>query len=182
MKRIGFIGRRRASSRGCSKTTLAATPPMSRALPGVSTKGGDLTKFKVEDQPLNACAGEQVHAHLSGGDVTSVVAGSGLTGGSTNGNATLSLASDYALPQQCAEGDIAGWDGSGWACAQAPHPDVFSLRVRCIQLAITSGRTHFSAQSSSSTRIRSKSPAWTCRRQAATCSWLASGRSIPMTM
>jgi hypothetical protein len=52
------------------------------------------------------------------GDITSVVAGAGLTGGSTSGGATLSLATTQLLPTTaCAANQIAKWNGSAWACA-----------------------------------------------------------------
>ena len=54
--------------------------------------------------------------HLSGGDITEVVAGDGLTGGGDNGEVTLALDEAFQLPQACANGEIPEWNGTGWEC------------------------------------------------------------------
>ncbi|GEM_PF-3359533 len=51
------------------------------------------------------------------GDITGVIAGTGLTGGATSGDATLSVASSFQLPQSCANNQIPKWTGSAWNCA-----------------------------------------------------------------
>src|SRR5436309_2722699 len=48
-----------------------------------------LVKIALGDAPSSACASGQTQVHLAGGDITSVTAGTGLTGGETNGAATL---------------------------------------------------------------------------------------------
>src|SRR5205807_6342972 len=56
--------------------------------------------------------------HLSSGDLTSLTAGTGLTGGGDNGAVTVGIAPSYRLPQGCAAGQTAGSNGTGgWACA-----------------------------------------------------------------
>jgi hypothetical protein len=77
--------------------------------------GGDgvMIKIKEGDSPRSPCTGGQVEAHFSGGDITSVAGqlGGGLSGGGTNGAATLSIRRD------CANGEVVKWNGSAWACA-----------------------------------------------------------------
>jgi hypothetical protein len=66
--------------------------------------------------PLVPCNASDIQIHISGGDITEVVAGTGLVGGSTNGSATLSLQSSYQLPQSCSYGQVTKWNGTEWAC------------------------------------------------------------------
>ena len=81
--------------------------------------------------PSKACGSNQKLVHLSGGTITQITAGTGLTtagsggtdnGGSANsinnGFATLGLQSGYALPQNCSSGQFPAWGGvSGtWGC------------------------------------------------------------------
>lgn len=78
--------------------------------------GGTFVNVAVGDSPLKACGSNQKLVHLSGGDITSVNAGAGLTGGSANGAATISLAAGQSLPQTCSGNQVPKWNGSGWAC------------------------------------------------------------------
>ena len=78
--------------------------------------------------PSKACGSNQKLVHLSGGTITRVTAGSGLTttgsggtGGSgyvDNGFASLGLLPGFALPQACSAGQFPDWGGvSGtWGC------------------------------------------------------------------
>jgi len=50
------------------------------------------------------------------GDITGVEAGVGLSGGGDSGDVTLSIDGPYRLPQACANGEIAEWTGTAWAC------------------------------------------------------------------
>lgn len=52
------------------------------------------------------------------GDVTGVTAGTGLAGGGTSGDVTLSVANSYRLPQACTNGQIPEWNTSTsvWQC------------------------------------------------------------------
>ena len=54
-------------------------------------------------------------------DIRGVTAGTGLSGGGTSGNVSVSLAEPYRLPQNCAAGQIPAWSSSGWVCADFPQ-------------------------------------------------------------
>jgi hypothetical protein len=65
----------------------------------------------------------------SGGDVTGVTAGTGLTGGGSTGTVTLGLGSGYQLPQGCSAGQVAKKNSfsDGWVCApdsDSPDPEL----------------------------------------------------------
>jgi hypothetical protein len=81
------------------------------------SKDGVIIKIKEGEAPTSPCTGGQVQVHFSGGDITAISAGTGLQGGGTNGAVTLALAPGFRLPQGCATGEIAKWDGSAWQCA-----------------------------------------------------------------
>ncbi len=52
--------------------------------------------------------------------VTSVATGSGLTGGPITATGTINLAATQLLPTTaCANGEVAKWNGTAWACAAA---------------------------------------------------------------
>lgn len=53
----------------------------------------------------------------SGGTVTSVGTGTGLTGGPITTTGTIAVASSFQLPQGCPANQIAKWSGSAWVCA-----------------------------------------------------------------
>ena len=84
---------------------------------GCLNSGGSISNLAVGPQPKSACASSQSQVHLSGGDITKVAGSGGLQGGAENGAASLELAPSYKLPQACANGELAKWNGSAWGCA-----------------------------------------------------------------
>jgi hypothetical protein len=82
----------------------------------LASKDATLIKVKLGDQPASPCSSGQTVVHLSGGDITSITVGEGLTGGGTNGDVTIGLDSSFTLPQGCDAGDIVERTAAGWAC------------------------------------------------------------------
>jgi hypothetical protein len=82
--------------------------------------GGQLLSLAASPTtPAKPCSSMQTLVHLSGGTVTSVSAGTGLSGDGSDGAVTLSLGTGYTLPQSCSAGNVPGWIGSAWTCYQA---------------------------------------------------------------
>ena len=79
---------------------------------------GVIIKIKEGSSPRSACTGGQVEAHFSGGDITKISVGSGLSlpNGGDNGEVRIELAAGQALPQNCTAGRVAEWNGSAWVC------------------------------------------------------------------
>ena len=79
---------------------------------------GVLIKIKEGNAPRSACTGGQVEAHFSGGDITKISVGSGLSlpNGGDNGEVRIVLDATHSLPQNCTAGRVAEWSGSAWVC------------------------------------------------------------------
>ena len=98
---------------------LAQDPTVTDYTGCLRTRGnanGTIYALSPGSVPLVPCQSADIQIHLSGGDISAVVAGDGLVGGSTNGVATLSLKDSYQLPQTCTAGQITNWNGAAWVC------------------------------------------------------------------
>ena len=78
---------------------------------------GVIIKVKEGNAPKSACNAGQTQVHLSGCDITKIAVTGALTGGGDNGEVTIGLKPEFTLPSGCATGQVAKWNGSGWACA-----------------------------------------------------------------
>jgi len=101
---------------------------MSACLTTSGASAGVLGSVAVGNNPAKSCGSNQTLVHLSGGTITRVTAGTGVslagsggTGGTgyvNNGSTTVGLDSHYQLPQSnCSSGQFVASDGSGgWSC------------------------------------------------------------------
>jgi hypothetical protein len=86
----------------------------------LNLNSGTIASVAPGDTPLSPCGPSQIQLRLGGGDITSITAGTGLQGGTTNGDTTLSVQPSYRLPQACSSGAVAEWTGSAWECGADP--------------------------------------------------------------
>jgi len=71
------------------------------------------------------CADDAVNP----GTITGVTAGTGIAGGGTSGTVPVAVAPSYQLPQTCADGQVAIWNGtsSQWQCGGTPGGNGFGF-------------------------------------------------------
>jgi hypothetical protein len=77
--------------------------------------GGTVSSLKQGNEPLKSCGPGMMQIRLSGGDITSITVGSGLTGGGTEGDISIGLNAQQTLPS-CSNDQVPKWNGSSWAC------------------------------------------------------------------
>ena len=100
---------------GAVPSAKAATPSYTGCLSPILNVVYDVAPGDLPAHP--PCLRPANMIHLSSGDLTSLTAGTGLTGGGDNGDLSLGIAPSYRLPQGCSSGQTAGWNGTAWACA-----------------------------------------------------------------
>jgi len=105
---------------------LDSGPP---TVTGCLTPKGDLVDFAVGGSPADDCRKGGTQLSLSGGDITSVVAGTGLEGGADGGSALIGIAERYRLPLGCADGDTARYSSTlqYWRCTPVFEPHTYTV-------------------------------------------------------
>jgi hypothetical protein len=102
---------------GLAGTAIAAllATPVPTYTGCMTTGGGTVSSLKQGNEPLKPCGPGSTQIRLSGGDITSITVGSGLTGGGTEGDISIGLNAQQSLPA-CTSDQIPKWNGSAWAC------------------------------------------------------------------
>ena len=118
------------------------------AVPGIASAGwtdapptytgclngnGKFERLQQGSTPKQPCEDNQQVVHLSGGDLTGVVAGAGvkqmanyggdvLTDVDGTGMVGLELEQSYRLPQNCSAQQLPQWSNGSWTCTNKPAP------------------------------------------------------------
>jgi hypothetical protein len=118
----------------CSTFSSGSIGALIRASPAAASKGG---------------------GGGAGGTVTSITAGTGLSGGTITGSGTVAILTAFQLPQSCSSTQIPQWNGSAWVCADvgASLPSGTLDQV----LAATGTGTTYAAQTKPGIDIRGTS-------------------------
>jgi hypothetical protein len=103
---------------GAWAAVTASNPSASTTYTGcLGHTSGSIYDVKQGNAPLATCKTNDKQMKLSAGDITSVAAGTGLTGGATKGDASLSLDPAYALPHGCEQDSSPSAQPDGtWGC------------------------------------------------------------------
>jgi hypothetical protein len=133
----------------------------------LSTSGsaGNISSVAVGSDPTKPCSSNEILIHLSGGTITKVTAGSGLTGGGDNGYVTVGLDPKYTLPQNsCAAGQFVASDGSGgWSCANdQTYTNGTGLDLNGNTFSVGSGYTLPQGCSNGQVAASNGSGGWSC--------------------
>ena len=89
---------------------------------------GNLVAVAEAASPVRACTASERQVKLSGGDITSVSAGTGMQLSDnfglsdTTGDARVSIAAPYRLPQSCTDGQVVTRAGNAFICTTPAPP------------------------------------------------------------
>jgi hypothetical protein len=126
--------------------TLAVAALGVVAIAGTALAGHQTSGVKSYTGCLVSGDGGQVEAHFSGGDITKISVGNGLSlpNGGDNGEVRIVLDASHTLPQNCTAGRVAEWNGSAWVCG-VDNDTTYEAGVG-LRLDGTAGPQEFSLQ------------------------------------